>query len=239
LTVAKALREKFPPREIVIAADDDAWTDNNPGLTEAREAANTIGARLVVPRFKDTSTNPTDFNDLQRLQGLQAVKQQIESRIAKLTSPVQPVSLEQWRTIIKANFPTLLRPAETCLSVLAQLLLNDVSNPFCFSPCRCAASGKTITLNFFDGPIELTYTTDNFTPASFVSHASNVKREDLGNVDLLPRIRYRTTIVRELGSIFGANTPTRHAGASRHSLARTLKFSICWTGRRRLGTRKK
>jgi hypothetical protein len=49
----------------------------------------------------------------------------------------------------------------------------------------------------------LAYTTDNFTPASFVSHASNVKREELDKVDLLPRIRYRTLIVRDLAPIFG------------------------------------
>jgi hypothetical protein len=49
----------------------------------------------------------------------------------------------------------------------------------------------------------LAYTTDNFTPASFVSHASNVKREELANVDMLPRIRYRTLIVRDLAPIFG------------------------------------
>ncbi|CEF49135.1 unnamed protein product [uncultured bacterium] len=126
------------------------------------------------------------------------------TRIAKLTSPAQLVSFEQWRGVIEANFPTLLRPAETCLSVVAQLLINDVSNPFALALVDVPASGKTITLNFFDGPPELTYTTDNFTPASLVTHASNVKREDLGKVDLLPRIRYRTLIVRELGSIFGA-----------------------------------
>jgi hypothetical protein len=106
--------------------------------------------------------------------------------------------------VIGENFPTYLKPAEICLSVQAQLLLNDVSNPFALALVDVPSSGKTIILNFFDGAIELTYTTDNLTPASFVSHATNVKREDLAEVDLLPRIRYRTLIVRELGSIFGA-----------------------------------
>ena len=106
--------------------------------------------------------------------------------------------------MIRKNFPSLVRPAEACASVIAQILLNDVSNPFALALVDVPSSGKTITLNFFDGTPELTYTTDNFTPASFVSHASNVQRKELGNVDLLPRIRFRTLIVRELGSIFGA-----------------------------------
>src|SRR5262249_39115813 len=112
--------------------------------------------------------------------------------------------IAEWRTVIGENFPTYLKPAEVCLSVQAQLLLNDVSNPFALALVDVPSSGKTIILNFLDGAIELTYTTDNFTPASFVTHATNVKREDLAKVDLLPRIRYRTLIVRELGSIFGA-----------------------------------
>jgi len=125
-------------------------------------------------------------------------------RIAKVAPPQKPISLCVWRDVIAKNFPSLLGSAEICLSVEAQLLLNDVTNPFALALVDVPASGKTITLNFFDGPPELTYTTDCFTAASFVSHATNVRREERPSVDLLPRIRYRTVIVRELGSIFGA-----------------------------------
>src|SRR5262249_47160718 len=121
-----------------------------------------------------------------------SVMQTERPRIARLTPPPKQATVEQWRAVIVQNFPTLLRPAEVCLCVEAQLLLNDVSNPFALALVDVPASGKTITLNFFGSVSELTYTTDNFTPASFVSHASNVKREELNSVDLLPRIRYRT-----------------------------------------------
>jgi putative DNA primase/helicase len=79
LAVSKALREKFPSREIVICADNDLHTDGNPGLTKATEAAKAIGARLAVPKFNDMTTNPTDFNDLHQLEGLTTMKTQIES----------------------------------------------------------------------------------------------------------------------------------------------------------------
>jgi putative DNA primase/helicase len=100
LAVAQALREKFPVREIIICADNDQFTDGNPGTTKATEAAKTIRARLAVPQFADTSTKPTDFNDLHKLEGLDIVKAQIENaatpketdeelfqRLAKLTHP--------------------------------------------------------------------------------------------------------------------------------------------------------
>ena len=112
------------------------------------------------------------------------------------------MDFKEWQTVISANFPAYARPAEICASVVVQLLLNDVANPFALALVDVPSSGKTITLNFFDVP-DLAYTTDNFTPASFVSHASNVKREELANVDVLPRIRYRTLIVRDLAPIFG------------------------------------
>jgi hypothetical protein len=123
-------------------------------------------------------------------------------RPLRVEPPETPISFERWQATISDNFPDFARAAEVCASVVAQLLLNDVANPFALALVDVPSSGKTITLNFFDVP-HLAYTTDNFTPASFVSHASNVKREELANVDMLPRIRYRTLIVRDLAPIFG------------------------------------
>lgn len=124
-------------------------------------------------------------------------------RPLKIEPPQTPMSFEEWRATIAANFPAYTRSAEICASVVAQILLNDVANPFALALVDVPSSGKTITLNFFDVP-NLTYTTDSFTPASFVSHASNVKREELGRVDMLPRIRFKTLIVRDLAPIFGS-----------------------------------
>jgi putative DNA primase/helicase len=78
LEVAKATRELWPRREIIIAGDDDNFTDCNPGLTKATAAAKAIVAKLAIPAFISSTTKPTDFNDLHRLQGLPAVKEQIE-----------------------------------------------------------------------------------------------------------------------------------------------------------------
>lgn len=124
-------------------------------------------------------------------------------RPLKVEPPQAPVSYGRWREIIDANFPAFVRPAETCASVVVQLLLNDVANPFALALVDVPSSGKTITLNFFDVP-GLAYMTDSFTPASFVSHASNVKRAALAQVDLLPRIRFRTLIVRDMAPLFGS-----------------------------------
>jgi len=101
------------------------------------------------------------------------------------------------------NFPTLGKCAEICLSVEAQLLLNDVVNPFALGLVDVPSAGKTILLNILN--VEpLSYATDHFSPAAFVSHATNKRREELPTIDLLPRIRFKVMIVRDLAPIFGA-----------------------------------
>jgi putative DNA primase/helicase len=82
LAVSKALREKFPAREIIICADNDQFTDGNPGVTKADEAAKAVHAKLAVAQFADASTKPTDFNDMAALAGLAEVKRQIEAAAA-------------------------------------------------------------------------------------------------------------------------------------------------------------
>jgi len=43
---------------------------------------------------------------------------------------------------------------------------------------------------------------DKFTPASFVTHAANRKREELAKIDLLPRVKDRCLITKELAPLF-------------------------------------
>lgn len=68
--VAMAARERWPERDIVVAADDDRFTKLpdgrcNPGVIFATEAAAAIGGRLAVPQFPP-GVEGTDFNDLAR-----------------------------------------------------------------------------------------------------------------------------------------------------------------------------
>lgn len=68
--VANALRRRYRHGRLVIAADNDQWTEGNPGLTHARRAADEVGARVIYPKFDglDVTGKPTDFCDLHLLQ---------------------------------------------------------------------------------------------------------------------------------------------------------------------------
>ena len=78
--VAVALREKYPDTVLVICADDDHFSEGNPGLTKATEAARAVDGLLAIPRFPETRKDgDTDFNDLARLAEPEAVAACIEA----------------------------------------------------------------------------------------------------------------------------------------------------------------
>lgn len=122
--------------------------------------------------------------------------------VASVNAPSKPTNYLKWCEKIKDDFPELLIPAKAGLSVMTQMLIKDISNCFALVLVDVPSSGKTITLNFFDDIPSLSYSTDSFTPASFVSNAANVKKEKLPDIDLLPRIRRKMVLLRDMGTIF-------------------------------------
>ena len=127
---------------------------------------------------------------------------EVSNRIVKIERPYRPTTFEEWHDIIQANFPDLMFSAEICLAIITQILIQEITNPFALVLVGVPAGGKTICINFFDAIDELTYASDKFTPASFVTNASNVPREKLAELDLLPRIKHKTFLVRDLSILF-------------------------------------
>lgn len=75
LAVAQQLRTKCPRGTIIMAADNDSSLANNPGLTKAQEAAKAVKGFVALPDFSGIhSEQCSDFNDLARVGGPQAVK---------------------------------------------------------------------------------------------------------------------------------------------------------------------
>lgn len=82
--VADVLRAKLPNAGLIFCADDDFQSEDNPGITKAREAALAVGGAIAVavPYFgEDRPETATDFNDLARHLGPEAVKACVEAAI--------------------------------------------------------------------------------------------------------------------------------------------------------------
>lgn len=80
LPVARAARNRYPDRQIVIAGDNDCQTEGNPGKTAAEAAAKAIGALLATP--PNHGGKKADFNDIHAWRGLDAVRVSIEQAAA-------------------------------------------------------------------------------------------------------------------------------------------------------------
>ena len=93
--VARVMRKKFPDFTIIICADNDVNRDVNLGLSKAADAAEQIHAMLAVAKFQESELidgkTPTDFNDLHRLRGLEAVRDAVENAVDAPKSPTAPV----------------------------------------------------------------------------------------------------------------------------------------------------
>ncbi|HLY06251.1 MAG TPA: toprim domain-containing protein, partial [Rhizomicrobium sp.] len=89
LPVAKAVRRLLPEAVIIIAGDNDAWTDKpvkNPGATIARQVAAAVRGRAAIPEFVNVEAKPTDFNDLHAAEGAEEVRRQLMLCLAPAAS---------------------------------------------------------------------------------------------------------------------------------------------------------
>lgn len=72
-SVTAVLRKAYPEVAFAICADNDQFTEKNPG----REFAEKCGLPVIFPAFSDLTGNPTDFNDLHQREGIDKVREQI------------------------------------------------------------------------------------------------------------------------------------------------------------------
>lgn len=80
--VMNALAALYPDKPRLICADNDRHTDDNPGLAKARAAARASHSLPpAIPEFRQDEEG-SDFNDLMRLHGKDAVQSVIESALS-------------------------------------------------------------------------------------------------------------------------------------------------------------
>ena len=88
--VAAALRTNNPAAIVILCADNDRHRPDNPGVTKAEEAALSLTCEIAVPDFKDVppGSNASDYNDLARVRGLDAVRESIAAVLPRDRPPV-------------------------------------------------------------------------------------------------------------------------------------------------------
>ena len=106
--------------------------------------------------------------------------------------------------VIEKEFPNRSFAVIAALSVKAQQMIFGITQVFTMILMGNPSSYKSTILEIIS-ILPDCYVSDSFTPKSFVSHSANSKKNELGKVDLLPRIRHKTLITSELSPLFSGN----------------------------------
>jgi hypothetical protein len=140
-------------------------------------------------------------------------KDSIVAEINKLREDNAGITSESWKTelisrydtlrcVVEENMPEIWTGLEFELSALR--ILNIVGNTLPLIAILLArpGSGKTQILNMLRR-WPYSYYTDGFTAKSFVSHSTSVPKEELEEIDMLPRIENKIFLTPELAAMFG------------------------------------
>jgi len=114
--VAEKLKNLYPDSPHVFLGDDDRNNKINKGQLKAEEAAKLTGGVFRVPEFneEEKKSGLTDFNDLHQSRGLEAVRNQVENAVSKISRTIdmsqenkdkekQPVITEKMEQYIEAG----------------------------------------------------------------------------------------------------------------------------------------
>jgi hypothetical protein len=112
-------------------------------------------------------------------------------------------TIEELKKVIVKNFPSIWFETKACLAACATISLKNLNGCPSLNLIGSPSGEKTTALSFFYGQ-DKTYLSDDFTPRSFVSMSANVPKEDLGEVDLLPKIKNKILLTPELAPVFEA-----------------------------------
>ncbi len=139
---------------------------------------------------------------------------ELESRIlvhSSEGSSKRPPTLQDVELAFKRNYdPHLWDACRAALATIGALSIQERTHCLVLIFEGPASSGKSIVISSLDPPKngpeeEYLYRSDDFTPASFVSHASDKTERELAKIDLLPRIVGRCLLTKELAPLFQAD----------------------------------
>lgn len=105
------------------------------------------------------------------------------------------------RETISSAFPRLWPVVDCALATCGTLFLEDNTNPAAVILVGPPSAGKNTVIDMFTNHA-LTYRSDKFSSAAFVSNSANVSKETLAHIDLLPRIQHKMLLTQELAPIF-------------------------------------
>lgn len=123
--------------------------------------------------------------------------------------------------VVGSCYPPMVNAIKAALAVIAVRCIANNSQPTTLVFVGPPSSGKSMVLEWMtpkeiapaadgkpaelDALAEFFYRSDKFTAASFVTQSGDVKKAELAQTDLLPRIENKTLLTPELGPVFSGS----------------------------------
>jgi hypothetical protein len=117
------------------------------------------------------------------------------------------VNLEDVLNTVRFHYrEEIAQAVKACLGVVASLSLKNRDHCLPLILEGGSGRGKSLTIRILNPDRAETKNflerVDDFTPASFVSHAANKKKNQLAEIDLLPKIKDKVMLTKELAPLF-------------------------------------
>jgi hypothetical protein len=129
-------------------------------------------------------------------------------RASTLPSDAIARAMARVEKTVGAHFPEALDSVKASLGVAAISCFSDQTHPMALIFVATPGAGKSTQLGFLmpigdDDPLNAYfYRCDDFTPKSFVSHRADRNEKQLMKIDLLPQLRDKVLITKELAPLF-------------------------------------
>jgi hypothetical protein len=119
--------------------------------------------------------------------------------------------MKDLRMIVLAHYSRELWLAlKAALCVIASLSLKGRAHPLALVIEGPSGRGKSWVINCCmpdrDESKTFLYRLDSFTPKSFVTHSTNIPKQDLDRIDLLPKLADKVLLTKELAPLFRGKT---------------------------------
>jgi AAA lid domain len=173
-------------------------------------------SRKFVIRFIDLLVQDAE-KEYERFESarrqVQNDKQKILDEINKDKSTLD-ISIEEWENTrkqkynflyntVKENLPSIWLPLEFTLSIKCIINIAKITLPFAGIILGAPSTLKTASLIMLNKWPQ-TFYTDHFTSKSLVSHSTAITKDELVEIDMLPRWKNKLVLLPELAPIFTA-----------------------------------
>ena len=152
MTVAKALKDKYPEARIVILADNDHHNKDNPGITAAQKVVKSLNLPVCVsPEFQDNEDG-TDWNDYYLLHGVEKARERLRALINDATMTPE----EKAERVRQQKLSGLIGKLDPNIKIEPQEFIGGMfSRKFVSALVAPSGTGKTMFMQKFVSDLSL------------------------------------------------------------------------------------